>query len=108
MWDVDDDEWFNDAPIVLCTETQQLEFCANRLSDFSLSTDSIDLSLPVYWCGEEESDFRPLRWVQQRNNEFHGFVQQSIAGVEVIEARVQSEMQKFLGLKSWILSGIAL
>ena len=106
---MEDDEWFKDAPVILCADKKQFEFCANRLANFSFSTDSIDLSQPVYWCGEKEDlDLQPLRWVRQKNTEFDGLVGKTITGVEVIEARVSDTLQTYVGLEPWILSGIVL
>ena len=60
----EENEWFEDAPIVICTETTQLEFCANQLDYFSFSTNSIDLSAAVYWCTTEYSGEKPMYWTQ--------------------------------------------
>jgi hypothetical protein len=109
LWDEETDEWFSDAPVVICIQEKQLEFCANKLDEFSFSTDSINLSVPVYWCEDEEDpDAKSFRWVQQRNPEFRGLVEELILGVEVMESFIEKDMQNFLGLESLILSGIAL
>lgn len=108
LWDEENDEWFNDAPIVVCTQEKQLEFCANKLNEFSFSLDSINLSVPVYWCGDEDPDIKPFRWVQQKNPELSDLAGKFITGIEIVESRVEKDMQTFLDLELWILSGIAL
>ncbi|MEM1253090.1 MAG: hypothetical protein AAGI69_11700 [Cyanobacteria bacterium P01_H01_bin.21] len=108
LWDEENDEWFNDAPIIICTQEKQLEFCANKLNEFSFSLDSINLSVPVHWGGYAEPDIQPLRWVQQKNPEFKDLSGKFITGIEIVESCVEKDMQTFLGLESWILSGIAL
>lgn len=108
LWDEENDEWFNDAPIVICTQERQLEFCANKLNEFSFSLDSIDLSVPVYWCGDEDPDTKSFRWVQQKNPEFSDLARKLITGIEIVESCVEKDMQTFLGLELWILSGVAL
>ncbi|ELS32500.1 MULTISPECIES: hypothetical protein [Pseudanabaena] len=108
LWDEENDEWFNDAPVVICTQENQLEFCANKLNEFSISLDSINLSVPVYWCEDEDPDTKSFRWVQQRNPEFRDLVGKLITGIEIVESRVERDIQIFLGLELWILSGIAL
>jgi hypothetical protein len=108
LWDEKSDEWFSDAPVVICTQEKQLEFCATKLNEFSFSLDSIDLSSPVYWCGDEDLDTKPLRWIQQKNPEFSDLVGELVTGIEIVESRVEKDMQTFLGVEAWILSGIAL
>ena len=108
LWDEKNDEWFNDAPVVICTQEKQLEFCANKLDKFSFSLDSIDLSVPVCWGGYEDSDMNSLRWVQQKNPEFRDLVGKLITGIEIVESCQEKDLQTFLSLESWILSGIAL
>lgn len=107
LWDEESDEWFSDAPVVICTQEKQLEFCATKLNEFSLSLDSIDLDLPVYWCGYKATDEQPLRWVQQRNLELRNLSGKTITDVEIVESYMTQDTQAFLGLGSWILSGIA-
>lgn len=108
LWNEEDDEWFNDAPVVICTQERQLEFCANKLNEFSFSLGSIDLNIPVYWCGDEDPDTKPFRWVQQKNPEFRALAGKLITGIEIVESRVEKDMQTFLDLDLWILSGIVL
>lgn len=108
LWDEDNDEWFSDAPVVICTQENQIEFCANKLNEFSFSLDSIDLSVPVYWCGEEDPGTKSFRWVQQKNPEFRDLVGKLITEIEIVESRMEKDIQTFLGLESLVLSGIAL
>jgi hypothetical protein len=108
LWDEEEDEWFNDAPIVICTQEQQLEFCATQLDLFSCSIDTIDLTLPVYWCDEEDPDVLPFKWVQQRNVEFADLVGKKIVEIVIIESGIDRDLQSVLTLGGGILSGIAL
>ncbi len=108
LWDEEEDEWFNDAPIVVCTQTQQLEFCAIRLDEFSFSLNSIDLTRPVYWCGDTDPDTIPFRWVEQRNPEFANLVGKIISEIEIIESGIDPGSQTALSIGTGELSGIAL
>ena len=108
LWDEEEDEWFKDAPIVICTQEQQLEFCAMQLDLFSCSIDTIDLTLPVYWCGDADPDGLPLKWVSQRNVEFDNLVGQNIVEIVIIESGIDVDFQSALTLGGGILSGIAL
>lgn len=108
LWDEDSDEWFSDAPIVICTREKQLEFCATKLNEFSFSLNSINLSVPVYWCGYEYTETKPLRWLQQKNPEFSDIPGEFVTKIEVVESCIEKEIQTFLNLETWILSGISL
>lgn len=108
LWDCESNEWFNDAPVVICTPENQLEFCATKLNKFSISLNLISLSVPVYWCGDEDPDAKPLYWKPQQNPEFSDLVGKSIVGIEIVEFCFDKEAQTFLGLEKWVLSGIAL
>ena len=111
LWAGEEDEWFNDAPVVICTETAQFEFCANKSEEFSFSLDSIDLGVPVYWCADSDTDLQPFYWVRSRNIEFNGLVGKSIAGVEIIESEhIQPDLTgitlKFENDRLEILNGL--
>jgi hypothetical protein len=110
LWDGEEDEWFSDAPIVICTQAAQLEFCAHKLDEFSYSLNSIDLGVLVYWCCDSsDTDVQPLYWRKQRNIEFDGLVETAIAGVEIVEyGSIEPDVQVFLGVDTWALTGIAL
>jgi hypothetical protein len=108
LWDEEEDEWFNDAPIVICTDEQQIEFCATELDKFSCSIETIDLTRSVHWCGDEDPDVLPLKWVQQRNVEFADLVGKKIAEIVIIESGIDRELQSSLAMGGGILAGIAL
>ena len=106
---MEDDQWFCDAPLVICTPNHQLEFCATQLSKFSFSVNSVDLDAPVNWCGDEGiDDALPLRWVKNKNPEFKNLAKKEIIDIEIIESCVEENIQAFVGLELLILSGIAL
>lgn len=110
MWDREEDEWFDDAPVVICTEQVQLEFCAIKLDEFSFSLDSIDLSVPVYWCcADADPEIQPFYWVQQCNVEFTDLIGKFITGIEVVEyGGIAPDVQVFLGVDALALTGIVL
>ena len=93
LWDMEDDQWFCDAPIVICTPNHQLEFCATQLSKFSFSVNSVDLDASVNWCGDEGiDDALPLRWVKNKNPEFKNWAKKEIIDIEIIESCVEENV----------------
>jgi hypothetical protein len=57
VWDVRDDEWFTDAPLVLDFGQQRLELAGFK-THLCLAWDTIDVSAPFDWYG---TDFE-LEW----------------------------------------------
>ncbi|WP_442053460.1 hypothetical protein [Paenibacillus sp. 2TAB19] len=44
LWNNTEDEWCKVAPIVLTTKTTQIELCANKINEYSITYDTIVLS----------------------------------------------------------------
>ncbi len=107
LWDEESNEWFSDAPVIICIQGKQFEFCANKLNEFSFSVDSIDIRVPVYWCSDEDSDIEPFHWVHERNREFKDLIGEKISGIEIVES-FEPDISSFMGLECWMLAGIAL
>jgi hypothetical protein len=51
VWDLDDDEWFADAPVVLDFEGTRVEINHWKHDELSLTFNSIDPHQPVRWTG---------------------------------------------------------
>lgn len=109
LWDNEEQQWFEDAPVVINTATKQLEFCANKLEYFSFSFNSIDLSAPVYWClSEDEVDEteQPMYWMEVNNSKTNSLLNNKITEVFVIEYRMDRSLQKWLNKNEWSLHGV--
>ncbi|MFM9373715.1 hypothetical protein [Streptomyces sp. Da 82-17] len=68
VWDVEDDEWFPDCPVVLDFAGERVEINHHKFDDLSLTWNTIDLDRPVDWPGFELAwrpeplpELRPLR-----------------------------------------------
>ena len=59
VWDLDDDEWFTDAPVLLDFGAEQVEVDHQKFDDLSITWSSIDPSRPI-----EDSYFH-LAWRAQ-------------------------------------------
>ncbi|UWE11061.1 hypothetical protein [Actinacidiphila bryophytorum] len=51
VWDLEDDEWFCDCPVLFDFDGQQVEVNHQKLSDLSLTWNTIDPASPVRWPG---------------------------------------------------------
>ncbi|MFC4516363.1 hypothetical protein [Streptomyces ehimensis] len=51
VWDLQDDEWFCDCPVLFDFEGEQLEINHHKFDDLSLTWNTIDPSRPVQWSG---------------------------------------------------------
>jgi len=60
MWDLKNDDWNTDGPVILEIGGTQVELCVFQTDQLSLTRDSIDLVAPLDWYGAAE-EF-PLRW----------------------------------------------
>jgi len=56
VWDLQDDEWFCDCPVLFDFDGEQVEINHQKFDDLSVTWNTIDTRRPVQW-----PDFR-LRW----------------------------------------------
>ncbi|WP_327356612.1 hypothetical protein [Streptomyces sp. NBC_01304] len=83
LWDVEDDEWFADAPVVLDFEGEQVELQHQKFDDLSLTWGSVDPGRPVRFL-----DFA-LRWRDDAVAELAALQGQPLCEVELLEWRGQ-------------------
>ncbi|MDO3410941.1 hypothetical protein QWJ34_14310 [Saccharibacillus sp. CPCC 101409] len=108
-----DEEWNEDSPILLELTSCQLEICNYKLEELALSVNLIDRAHEIEkWDFGEYGKFE-YEWRNDRQ-EFLGFIQAEIVGIEIIEQRFEStliasksiseEVEKTTS--NWILNGI--
>ncbi|MEU0157316.1 hypothetical protein ABZ154_00305 [Streptomyces sp. NPDC006261] len=51
VWDLRDDAWFSDCPVLLDFEGEQVEINHHRFDDLSITWNGIDPGSPVRWPG---------------------------------------------------------
>ena len=101
LWD--NEAWFEDAPVIFEIGKYQLEFCANKIGEFSVTKNTIDTNAVVSWC-EEPSDTGDLTWRKNAHSEFLDLLGSKVTEVGVVEYNLDEGLQNLLG-QSWVLSG---
>ncbi|WP_326791117.1 hypothetical protein [Streptomyces sp. NBC_00151] len=78
-WDLQDDEWFCDCPVLFDFEGEQVEINHYKFDDLSLTWNTIDPGRPVRWPGFD------LRWRTEPLPGLRALRGQSLKGVELLE-----------------------
>ena len=104
LWE--DEEWFEDAPVIIFAGNKQLEFCANKIGVFSFSVNTIDIHKPVSWC-EEPSGFGSLRRKKDAHKSLATLLGKRIIEIGALEYCLDKNIQKLIG-QEWMLSGLYL
>ncbi|WP_030985719.1 hypothetical protein [Streptomyces sp. NRRL S-1813] len=79
VWDVEDDEWFCDCPVLFDFDGEQVEVNHHKFDDLSLTWNTIDTGRPVRWPGFD------LRWRPEPLPELDALRSLSLKGVELLE-----------------------
>jgi len=81
VWNQDDDEWFNNLPVIIKIGDCQLELCAFKTDEFAVSFDEINMSNEIDYFGTGIV----LKWEKNKLIEFDKCISQRIVTVEIIE-----------------------
>ena len=79
VWDVQDNEWFSDCPVLLDFTGEQVEINHQKFDDLSITWNTVDRHQPVLW-----PDF-DLQWRQDMRPELHALHGQALQDVELLE-----------------------
>ncbi|MET9901677.1 hypothetical protein [Streptomyces sp. NPDC006446] len=79
VWDVQDDEWFSDCPVLLDFTGEQVEINHQKFDDLSITWNTVDPHQPVLW-----PDF-DLQWRHDLRAELHTLQGQILQDVELLE-----------------------
>ncbi|MBP7262230.1 MAG: hypothetical protein KBB37_13180 [Bacteroidia bacterium] len=82
MWQTQDNEWYNDGPVILKIGNRQFEFTAYKLDEFSLTFDKIDLNKKLDWYGAG-ADI-PLVWKNKCNTGMNKLIGRKITDISVV------------------------
>jgi hypothetical protein len=82
MWQTEDDEWYNDGPVILKIANRHFEFTAYNLDDFSLTFNQIDLNKKLDWYGT--GDEIPLVWKSKSNADINKLIGRKIMDINII------------------------
>ncbi|MGW6504623.1 hypothetical protein [Nonomuraea angiospora] len=81
VWDLDEDEWFADCPVLLDFEGEQVEVNHRKFDELSITWNTIDPTRSLEW-----SDFH-LAWRDDVPNELIALVGQPCSAVELLTWR---------------------
>ncbi|MFI0240285.1 hypothetical protein [Streptomyces sp. NPDC016845] len=79
VWDLEDDEWFRDCPVLLDFSGERVEINHRKFDDLSITWNTVDPARPVLWPGLE------LRWRFDADAELLGLRGQVLRDVELLE-----------------------
>ncbi|WP_181763570.1 hypothetical protein [Streptomyces albidus (ex Kaewkla and Franco 2022)] len=79
VWDVQDNEWFSDCPVLLDFSGEQVEINHQKFDDLSITWNTVDPCQPVRWA-----DF-DLQWRHDLRAELHALQSQILQDVELLE-----------------------
>lgn len=82
-WEQNQDEWFNDCPVIICFDECQLELCAYKMDEFAVTFDKILVPQKLCWYG---SDLK-LNWEENKMEDLHDVRGKQVIGIEMIERR---------------------
>ncbi|GAB3808584.1 hypothetical protein [Micromonospora zhanjiangensis] len=82
LWDLDDDAWFADGPVLLDFEGEQVEINHQKFDDLSITWNTVDPARPVDWPTDD--DIR-LAWRHDTSPEIAALPGQTLRVVELLE-----------------------
>ncbi|ASS94118.1 hypothetical protein [Peribacillus simplex] len=80
-WEQDEDEWFNDCPVVIRFENCQLELCANKADEYAVTFNKILFTQDLCWYG---TDLR-LKWEKNKLQDLNSATGKRVVGIEIFE-----------------------
>jgi hypothetical protein len=82
MWDLNENEWLADGPVILEINGQRFEFTAYQLDDFSMTINSFELSEKLDWYGS--GDEMPLEWKENPKIELSKNLNKVITEINIL------------------------
>ncbi|WP_368503899.1 hypothetical protein AB3N04_17520 [Alkalihalophilus sp. As8PL] len=81
-WDYKKDEWYKELPVVVEVDNCRIELCANRIGEYSISFDEINIASGL------EDYHKKLKWEKNKLGCLHKVLNQRIRSIELIESTV--------------------
>lgn len=105
-WQTEDDEWFNDEPVILRIGGRNVELVLTELSSAWVGVNTIDVESAPNWfdCWEDY----PLAWRKNAHPVLAGASEHIVVGVEVVEYLFKTRPVDGSGPETaaWVLSGL--
>ena len=90
MWDVNENEWLADGPVILEINGNRFEFTVNQIAEFSLTISSFELSDKLDWYGSGNE--MPLIWKENGKPELVQNLNKTIVGINILTYTMTSEL----------------
>lgn len=90
MWDVKENEWLADGPVILEIDGKRFEFTVYQIAEFSLTISSFELSDKLDWYGSGNEI--PLIWKENGNAELTKNLDKRIIGINILTYTMQTEL----------------
>ncbi len=90
MWDVKENEWLADGPVILEINGNRFEFTVYQIAEFSLTINSFELSDALDWYGS--GDEMPLTWKENGKDELIKNLNKPIIGINILTYTMESEL----------------
>ena len=90
MWDLKDDRWFSDGPVILEIDKERYEFCAYQMSQFSMTRNSFELSEPLDWY--DSGDELPLIWKENSLPKMNQHLGKHITSINILSYQNKSPL----------------
>jgi len=90
MWDVKENEWLADGPVILEIGGDRFEFTVYQIAEFSLTINSFELSDKLDWYGS--GDEMPLIWKLNGKTELVKNLNKPIIGINILTYTMETEL----------------
>jgi len=79
MWDLDEDRWFADGPVILGFPECNVEITHRKFDECAITWDQVDMTIPLHWSGLR------LDWRANAHPILAGVVGRKLGAVNIIE-----------------------
>ncbi|MFI5589067.1 hypothetical protein ACIA5G_28700 [Amycolatopsis sp. NPDC051758] len=84
LWDLDDNTWFADGPVLFDFEGEQVEVCHRKFDDLSITWNTVDPVGRPAWSDGQDPPFH-LAWRSDARAELAELQGQELRSVELLE-----------------------
>jgi hypothetical protein len=86
VWDLDDDEWFADCPVLLDFDDEQVEINHQKFDDLSVTWNTVSPAVQTTWSnGESDGYVFHLGWRHDAHPELAALQGQELQAVNLVE-----------------------
>ena len=82
VWDIVENEWFFDGPVILIFEEKQIELCCNKLEEISITSGATDIGANQIISWDPEG---PYEWRKNALEEINYVIDSALEKINIIE-----------------------